>query len=212
MEPLSLIPVEEDVPFIDRYCNNDALGLIFEFVGGFDLLATIPFVCKRWRKVAKGSPLRFDSMKGWAFALPDSVLAAGPINVSILASTKNRDFIPYRDLHENSTGMYKIINNVYWYYTNLSLSDGSMSNYIFGTMKFSNDTPHFYFALEQTVTGIRDLVIHSDIFELLTHGISVNFKNCMKEQYFDKLQKKRIEAYKNRIRKRYRPRYRKTYR
>jgi len=189
---------------IDRCCNNDALGLIFEYVGGFDLLTTIPFVCKRWRKVVANTPLQFEALRGWAFGLPDPLLANGQISVGILASTQHREYIPHHDLRENPNGLYKLIKNVYWYYTKQSLNDGSASNYILGTMKFSDDIPPFYFALEQTITHQREIVLHSNISELLAHGISENFKTNMKEQFFDKLQKIRLNAYKKKIRKSYR--------
>ena len=188
----------QEVPHIDKYCNNDALGLIFEFAGGFDLLATIPFVCKRWRKVAKRAPLQFDNIYGWAFALSDSLLDEGVVEVSILASTENREFIPYKDLHQNDSGLYNVIDSVYWF----STTQGN--NYILGTMKFSDDTPVFYFVLEKPQTKTREIVLHSNLFELLSHGSSDEFKNQMKLKYFDKLQNKRIEEYKHLRRKRYR--------
>ena len=128
----------EDIPPIDKYCNNDALGIIFKFVGGFDLLATIPFVCKRWRKIAKSSPLTFTPIQGWAFGLPDALFKEGSIEVSILASTKHREFIPYRDLHENRSGLHKLVKTIYWSYF-------AADRYLLGTMQFSEDTPIFYF-------------------------------------------------------------------
>lgn len=179
------------IPPIDRYCNNDALGVIFEYVGGFDLLATVPFVCKRWRKVAQRSPLQFGEMKGWAFALPDSLIEEGRINVSILASTKNKEFIPYRDLHENKSGLYSFIKSIYWI--------SSDTRYILGTFKFSDDTPIFYFALEKSADKKRDIILHSDLFELLCYGVSLEMKESMKTNYFDKLvkpvKKRRFKPY-----------------
>jgi hypothetical protein len=193
--------METDENVIDRCCNNDALGLIFEFVGGFDFLATIPFVCKRWRKVAKNAPLTFDNIRGWAFALPDPILEGGEISVCILASTENKEYIPYRDLHQNHSGLHKLIKSIFWYSTSYSQT-GQDNCYILGTMKFSDDTPMFYFALEQCAATGREIVIHSDLFELLSYGTTVRFKQEMKEKYFDKQQKRRIDEYKRHTRRR----------
>ena len=191
----------DTVPPIDKYCNNDALGLIFEFTGGFDLLATIPFVCKRWRKVARNAPLQFTDVHGWAFAIPDPLLDGGYIDVGILACTENREFIPYSDLSQNDSGLHNFIESVYWF---ASTPGDNNSHFILGTMKFSDDIPSFYFVLEQHPRKGREIVLHSNLFELLSYGTSDELKQEMKSRYFDKLQYKRIEEYKCRRRKRYR--------
>ena len=121
-------------------------------------------------------------MKGWAFSLPDPLLAKGEINVSILASTKNKEFIPYRDLHQNHYGFHIYMKSIYW---NSSEND---CHYILGTFKFSDDVPIFYFALEQPSGESRSIVLHSDLFELLSYGTSLEMKQRMKLTYFDKLQ------------------------
>ena len=188
-------------PLIDIYCNNDVLGLIFEYVGGFDMLVTIPFVCKRWKKVASYSPLTFTPLKGWAFALPENALHNINTNVSVLASTKNREYIPYHDIKMKEDSLSKYINHVYF----KSVVD-EKNTFLLGTLDFEigSSAEKFYFVLEHANIQ-HNITIHSNLFELLAYGTSDNFKMQMKSRYFDRLKKKRIKDYQHqRRRKKYR--------
>lgn len=193
--------------YINICCNNDVLRMIFEYISKFDLLTTIPFVCRRWRNVAKRSPLTFSSIKGWAFAIPECLLNPGLLHVSILSGVSNKECIPFDDLSLNKMGLHKYIISVYWFNV---VNESGDNAYILGTMKFDTKTPEFYFAL-QSEENDREIIIHSDLFELLTRGTSDNFKTCMKISYFDKLKKTsntkivkpKYKSYRNNFKKRF---------
>lgn len=75
--------------YIDEYCNNDVLSMIFQYVGGFELLTTIPFVCSKWRTLANKTPLHFNPIHGWVWSFianKENTLAhLYPTEISIIA-------------------------------------------------------------------------------------------------------------------------------
>lgn len=201
---------------VDIYCNNDVLSTIFSYIDGFDVLSSIPFVCSRWRKVIKTLPLKFAPMKGWQWSFMDTEAeqsCRSPITLPsyCIASCEHKDFIPldYIKTIGMEIPVTEIIKNVFWV--------SKDRRYILGTIKRTDELDvneiegpeniihYFFYEINEDYTQ-RSITIHTNLHELLLHGLSQNAKNSMKDYYSDKL--KKAQAYKGKRRRKRFKKYR----